>query len=91
MPILLVLAVAWTPSARVQREAEDRARSEVADLLRTLCPEQCVLLSVEADRSAAVQHVIELRRTLVIMQSGAINIDRVRPGCRGLTNVFATD
>ena len=48
MPILLLLAVALTPSARVQREAEDRARGEVADLLRSLCPEQCVLLSVEA-------------------------------------------
>src|SRR5205085_2015626 len=30
MPILLLLAVALTPSARVQREAEDRARGEVA-------------------------------------------------------------
>ena len=48
MPILLLLAVALTPSARVQREAEDRARSEVADLLRTLCPEQCVILSITA-------------------------------------------
>src|SRR5262249_53879789 len=33
---------------KVKSEAEDRARAEVADLLRTLCPEQCVLLSVEA-------------------------------------------
>jgi hypothetical protein len=37
-----------TPQGRLRAEAEDKARAEVSDLLRTLCPEQCVLVSVEA-------------------------------------------
>jgi len=32
----------------LQRDAEDKARTEVTDLFRTLCPEQCVLLSLKA-------------------------------------------
>src|SRR3954471_13514985 len=35
-------------TGKVKADAEERARAEVADLLRTLCPEQCVLLAVEA-------------------------------------------
>jgi hypothetical protein len=35
-----------TPAGRVRAEAEERARAEVGDLFRTLCPEQCVLLGV---------------------------------------------
>jgi hypothetical protein len=42
------LAAPSTPVARLRAEAEERARAEVSDLLRTLCPEQCVLVSVEA-------------------------------------------
>jgi hypothetical protein len=42
------LASASTPQARLRAEAEERSRAEVSDLLRTLCPEQCVLVSVEA-------------------------------------------
>ncbi|HYV49967.1 MAG TPA: hypothetical protein VFA20_34165 [Myxococcaceae bacterium] len=37
-----------TLTGKVKADAEERARVEVADLLRTLCPEQCVLLGVEA-------------------------------------------
>jgi flagellar FliG-like protein len=48
MLILLAAAVALTPSSRLQREAEDKARAEVNDLFRALCPEQCVLLGVQA-------------------------------------------
>jgi flagellar motor switch protein FliG len=48
MFILLAAAVALTPSQRLQRDFEDRARVEVTDLFRTLCPEQCVLLSLQA-------------------------------------------
>lgn len=50
MPILIALLMAAAPLAgeKMQREAEERAHAEVADLLRTLCPEQCVLLSVRA-------------------------------------------
>ena len=46
--IALLVAAAPTAGAKMQREAEDRARADAADLLRTLCPEQCVLLSVQA-------------------------------------------
>ncbi len=42
------LAAPATPQARLRAEAEERSRAEVSDLLRTLCPEQCVLVSVEA-------------------------------------------
>ena len=50
MHIVIAFLVAAAPLAgeKIQREAEDRARAEVVDLLRTLCPEQCVLLSVRA-------------------------------------------
>ncbi|MBM7113412.1 hypothetical protein [Archangium primigenium] len=41
-------AAATTPQGRLRAEAEERARAEVSDLLRTLCPEQCVLVAVEA-------------------------------------------
>src|SRR3954469_16580156 len=37
-----------TLTGKVKADAEERARVGVADLLRTLCPEQCVLLGVEA-------------------------------------------
>lgn len=50
MQILIAFLVAAAPLAgeKMQRAAEEHARAEVADLLRTLCPEQCVLLSVRA-------------------------------------------
>src|SRR5262249_43385163 len=48
MLILLTAALALTPASRLQRDAEDKARAEVTDLFRTLCPEQCVLLSLKA-------------------------------------------
>src|SRR2546423_14364488 len=46
--IATVLAAAPLAGAKLQQDAEDRARADVADLLRVLCPEQCVLLSVRA-------------------------------------------
>src|SRR5258705_6231170 len=48
MLILLAAALALPPASRLQREAEDKARTEVTDLFRALCPEQCVLLSLQA-------------------------------------------
>jgi len=48
MFILLAAAVALTPASRLQRDAEDKARAEMTDLFRALCPEQCVLLSIQA-------------------------------------------
>lgn len=48
MLIAFILAAAPLAGAKLQQEAEDRARADVADLLRVLCPEQCVLLSVRA-------------------------------------------
>jgi flagellar motor switch protein FliG len=48
MVILLAAAVALTPALRLQRDAEEKAKAEVTDLFRALCPEQCVLLSLEA-------------------------------------------
>ena len=48
MLILLAAAMALTPASRLQRDAEDKARGEVTDLFRALCPEQCVLLSLQA-------------------------------------------
>src|SRR5512141_2739098 len=53
MPLALALSapgLAQVTSlvARTKAEAESRAREEIKDLLRTLCPEQCVLVSVEA-------------------------------------------
>jgi hypothetical protein len=50
MLLLMAVLMAAAPlaGAKMQQEAEDRARAEVTDLLRALCPEQCVLLSVRA-------------------------------------------
>jgi hypothetical protein len=50
MQLLMAVLMAAAPlaSAKMQQEAEDKARAEVTDLLRALCPEQCVLLSVRA-------------------------------------------
>ncbi len=42
------LAAPATPLGRTRAEAEEQARAQVSDLFRTLCPEQCVLVSVEA-------------------------------------------
>src|SRR5438132_1602155 len=48
--ILIAALVAAAPlaGAQIQHEAEERARAEVNELLRTLCPEQCTVLSVSA-------------------------------------------
>lgn len=48
MFILLAAAVALTPAQRLQHDFQERARAELADLFRALCPEQCLLLSLEA-------------------------------------------
>jgi flagellar FliG-like protein len=50
MFLLIAAAIAAAPlaGATLQHEAEERARAEAVDLLRTLCPEQCVVLSVAA-------------------------------------------
>src|SRR5918911_4713504 len=50
MILLIAAAVAAAPlaGATLQHDAEERARAEANDLLRTLCPEQCVVLSVSA-------------------------------------------
>jgi flagellar motor switch protein FliG len=48
MLILLAAVVALTPASRLQRDAEDKGRAEVTDLFRSLCPEQCVLVSLQA-------------------------------------------
>jgi flagellar motor switch protein FliG len=46
--IAALIAAAPLAGAKLQHEAEERARAEANDLLRTLCPEQCVVLSVSA-------------------------------------------
>src|SRR5918912_4159422 len=46
--IAALIAAAPLAGAQMQHEAEERARAEATDLLRTLCPEQCVVLSVAA-------------------------------------------
>ncbi|HZR08095.1 MAG TPA: hypothetical protein VFA79_05900 [Myxococcales bacterium] len=46
--IAALIAAAPLAGATLQHEAEERARGEANDLLRTLCPEQCVVLSVGA-------------------------------------------
>jgi flagellar motor switch protein FliG len=46
--IAALIAAAPLAGAKMQHEAEERARAETNDLLRTLCPEQCVVLSVAA-------------------------------------------
>jgi flagellar motor switch protein FliG len=43
-----LIAAAPLAGAQLQHEVEERARAEVNDLLRTLCPEQCAVLSVAA-------------------------------------------
>src|SRR5436190_8650135 len=50
MFLLIAAAIAAAPlaGATLQHEAEERARADATDLLRTLCPEQCVVLSVAA-------------------------------------------
>src|SRR5437763_4157215 len=46
--IAALIAAAPLAGAQLQHEAEERARAEANDLLGTLCPEQCVVLSVSA-------------------------------------------
>ncbi|MGZ6125042.1 MAG: hypothetical protein ACXWLR_08775, partial [Myxococcales bacterium] len=46
--VAALIAAAPLAGATLQHEAEERARGEANDLLRNLCPEQCVLLSVVA-------------------------------------------
>lgn len=46
--ILAAAAVAQPSLTKVGHDAEERGRAEVADLLKSLCPEQCILLSVQA-------------------------------------------
>lgn len=46
--VIAVIAAAQPSITKVGRDAEERGRSEVADLLKSLCPEQCILLSVQA-------------------------------------------
>src|SRR2546427_495945 len=48
--ILIAALVAAAPlaGAQLQHEAEEHARAEANELLRTLCPEQCAVLSVSA-------------------------------------------
>src|SRR3954469_4636670 len=46
--IAALIAAAPLAGAQMQHEAEERARAEANELLRTLCPEQCSVLSVAA-------------------------------------------
>jgi len=46
--IAALIAAAPLAGAQMQHEAEERARAEANELLRTLCPEQCSVLSVSA-------------------------------------------
>lgn len=47
--LVIAVAAAAQPSVtKVGHDAEERGRAEVADLLKSLCPEQCILLSVQA-------------------------------------------
>ncbi len=49
LAIIFAVALAAQPSlTKVGHDAEERGRAEVADLLKSLCPEQCILLSVQA-------------------------------------------
>jgi hypothetical protein len=45
---ILMLLCAATASSKLRQDSEEKARAEVVDLFRALCPEQCLLLSVEA-------------------------------------------
>src|SRR5437763_15934942 len=46
--IAALIAAAPLAGAQLQHEAEQRARAEANELIRTLCPEQCSVLSVSA-------------------------------------------
>src|SRR3954471_11476621 len=48
MLIAALIAAAPLAGAQLQHEAEERARAEANELLRTLCPEQCSVLSASA-------------------------------------------
>ncbi|MBI5083645.1 MAG: hypothetical protein HZB13_03480 [Acidobacteria bacterium] len=50
-----------------------------------------VLHAVEQHRALAVQHVIQLRAALVVVQFGAVDVHRVRPGGYAGTLVLAAD
>ncbi|TMA25638.1 MAG: hypothetical protein E6J78_16935 [Deltaproteobacteria bacterium] len=46
--LISTLLCAATATSKLRQDAEEKARAEVTDLFRALCPEQCLLLSVEA-------------------------------------------
>src|SRR3954469_9509273 len=46
--IAALIAAAPLAGAQLQHQAEERARAEANELLRTLCPEQCSVLAVSA-------------------------------------------
>src|SRR5436190_3042631 len=48
MLIAALIAAAPLAGAQLQHQAEERARAEANELLRTLCPEQCSVLAVSA-------------------------------------------
>src|SRR5437868_10607450 len=79
--IAALIAAAPLAGATMQHEAEERARSEANELLRTLCPEQCSVLSVSArveDEEAGGERVPGFEapgaRTVPVLRSLSANV-----------------
>src|SRR5258708_33192382 len=46
--LIAAAAASSQPASALRTQTEDRVRAELFDLIRSLCPEQCVLLTVRA-------------------------------------------
>src|SRR3954470_7864977 len=46
--LIAAAAASSQPASALRTQTEDRVRAELSDLIRSLCPEQCVLLTVRA-------------------------------------------
>lgn len=47
--------------------------------------------AIEDDGSAALQHIVELRGSFVVMELGSVDVHGVSPGGRTKARIFATD
>jgi hypothetical protein len=88
--LIAAAAASSQPASALRTQTEDRVRAELSDLIRSLCPEQCVLLSVRAgieeqvvtgaDLQPGFQALSQAVKTLGVRSAGAtVLLDKALP------------
>ena len=88
--LIAAQAASSQPASALRTQTEDRVRTELSDLIRSLCPEQCVLLSVRAgieeqavtgvDLQPGFQNLAQTVKTLGVRSAGAtVLLDKALP------------